>query len=220
MSRTYTLDPKSAAAADNIISRIDQSGKYIGTLTRAELVESRQRTEGVEFSFKSDDGSSADFLTLWTYNANGDALPSLKTLNAMMTVCRARNLTPTAGQVEKWDSGSGQRGRFAATIFPELTNKRIGLLLQREEYEKRDGSIGAKMNIVGCFDADTELTASEILAKKEEPEALARMLAALRDKPMKGRAYQAEPETAGNGSFADDDIPFADPYRGKLSLIV
>jgi hypothetical protein len=208
MSRSYTLDTKAASAADNIVSRIDQTGKYVGTLTRVEIVTSKNETEGVEFSFKSDDGATADFLSLWTYNAKGEALPSLKTLNAMMTVCKAKTLTPTAGQVEKWDSGSGQRGKFPATIFPELTNKRIGLLLQREEYEKRDGSIGAKVNIVGCFDPDTELTASEILARKTEPETLSRMVTALRDKPMKGKQEKREVMAPSGMDDMDDDIPF------------
>lgn len=213
MSRTYTLDTKAATQADNIVSRIDQTGKYVGTLTRVEIVASKQGTEGVEFSFKADDGSSADFLTLWTYNAKGEALPSLKTLNAMMTVVRVKSLTPTSGQVEKWDSTSGQRGKFSATIFPELTGKHIGLLLRREEYEKQDGSIGAKVNIVGCFDPESELTASEILARKTEPETLARMVAALRDKPMKNaRTAHAAPasDTSAGGGFddMDDDIPF------------
>lgn len=211
MSRSYTLDTKAASAADNIVSRIDQSGKYVGTLTRVEIVASKQGTEGVEFSFRSDDGATADFLTLWTYKASGEALPSLKTLNAMMTVVRVKSLTPTQGTVEKWDSGTGQRGKFPATIFPELTGKRIGLLLQREEYEKRDGSVGAKVNIVGCFDPETELTASEILARKTKPETLARMVGALRDKPMKnGRAAHAAPASDTSSGFddMDDDIPF------------
>lgn len=219
MSRSYTLDTKAASAADNIVSRIDQTGKYVGTLTRVEIVASKQGTEGVEFSFKADDGATADFLTLWTYKASGEALPSLKTLNAMMTVVRVKSLTPTQGTVEKWDSGTGQRGKFPATIFPELTGKRIGLLLQREEYEKRDNTIGAKVNIVGCFDPETELTASEILARKTEPETLGRMVAALRDKPMKGAAkHEAAPQSSGD--MPDDDIPFADPYRGLRSLVV
>lgn len=212
-NRSYTLDTKAASAADNIVSRIDQSGKYVGVLTRVEIVASKQGTEGVEFSFRSDDGATADFLTLWTYKASGEALPSLKTLNAMMTVVRVKSLTPTSGQVEKWDSTSGQRGKFSATIFPELTGKRIGLLLQREEYAKRDGSIGAKVNIVGCFDPESELTASEILARKTEPETLARMVAALRDKPMKNartaHAAPASDTSAGDlDAFDDDSIPF------------
>src|SRR5690606_30038956 len=163
---------------------------------------------GVEFSFKADDGSTADFLTLWTYNAKGDALPSLKALNAMMTVARVRNLTPTQGTVEKWDAQAGQRMQMAATIFPELTNKRMGLLLQREEYEKNNGDIGTKVNIVGCFDPETELTASEILAQKTTPETLAKMVAALKDKPLKNRRhYEPAGDQYGPGSI-DDDIPF------------
>ncbi len=209
MSRTYNLDPKAASAADNTISRIDASGKYVGTLTRAEAVVSRQQTEGVEFSFKSDDGQQADFLTLWTYNVKGEALPSLKTLNAVMTICRAKAITPTDGQVEKWDSASHSRQKVAATIFPELTGKRIGLLLQREEYAKSDGSIGAKMNIFGVFDAESELTASEILAKKTQPEVLARMVASLRDKPLNGsKPAPAATQAPGAADLDDDSIPF------------
>lgn len=212
--RTYNLDTKAAAAADNTISRIDTSGKYIGTLTRAEAVVSRQNTDGVEFSFRADDGQQADFLTLWTYNAKGDALPSLKTLNAIMTVCRAKTITPAQGQVEKWDAESHSRQKMAATIFPELTDKRVGLLLQREEYIKSDGSTGAKVNIFGVFDPDTELTASEILAKKTQPEVLARMVAALKDKPLNsGKPQQSATNGNAGGvspSFGDmdDDIPF------------
>lgn len=209
-ARSYNLDPKSATAADNTMSRIEDTGKYIGTLTRAESVLSRQQTEGVEFSFKADDGSTADFLTLWTHNAKGDELPSLKALNAMMTVCRVKSLTPTHGMVEKWDANSRQRTGVDATIFPELTNKRVGLLLQREEYEKNDGSVGSKLNIWGVFDADTELTASEILLRKTAPETLAKMLGALKDKPLKNRSHatQATQQAPAGMDDMDDDIPF------------
>lgn len=211
MSRTYNLDTKQAAAADNTISRIDETGKYTGTLTRAEAVTSKQGTDGVEFSFRADDGSTADFLTLWTHNSDGDELPSLKALNAIMTVLRVKTITPTPGHVERWDSDSRQRVKAAATIFPELTGKRVGLLLQREEYEKRDGSIGSKMNIFGVFDADSELTASEILARKTQPETLSRMVAALRDKPLKhkiGNVSAPAGSPPQSDAFGDDDIPF------------
>lgn len=210
--RTYNLDTQSAKAADNLVSRIDQTGRYVGTLTRAEAVTSRQDTEGVEFSFKTDDGSTADFLTLWTYNAKGDALPSLKALNAMMTVARVRALTPTKGIVEKWDASAGQRMKMDATIFPELTNKRMGLLLQREEYEKNNGEIGTKMNIVGCFDPESELTASEILAQKTTPETLAKMVAALKDKPLKNRRSHASASDQYGGGVHDDLDPDSIPF--------
>lgn len=210
MARTYNLDTKQAAAADNTMSRIDATGKYVGTLTRAEAIESQQGTEGVEFSFRADDGSTADFLTLWTYNRNGDALPSLKTLNAIMTILRVKVITATTGQVERWDRDTRSRVKTAATIFPELTGKRIGLLLQREEYEKANHEIGAKMNIFGVFDADTELTASEILARKTQPETLARMVSTLKDKPLKGGGRAPQPANPPETEFShmDDDIPF------------
>ncbi|MFE8033816.1 hypothetical protein [Thiohalocapsa marina] len=211
MARTYDLNTKQAAAADNTMSRIEETGKYVGTLTRAEAVVSTRNTEGVEFSFRADDGATADFLTLWTYNEAGDELPALKMLNAMMTVLRVKTISPTSGQVEKWDSTAGARIKTAATIFPELTGRRIGLLLQREEYQKRDGSIGSKMNIWAVFDADSELTASEILSRKTQPETLAKMLLTMKDKPLKGGQQYRQPQSAAatqGEAFEDDDVPF------------
>ncbi len=209
MARTYTLDTKAASAADQTVSLIRETGKYIGTITRAEAISSDSGTEGVELSFRSREGATADYLTLWTYNASGEALPSLKALNALMTVCKARAITPTAGLVEKWDPNARARLKVQATIYPELTGKEVGLLLQREEYIKRDSSTGDKLNVFGVFDPITELTASEILAQKTNPETLAKMVAVLRDKPAKAaRPRTAAPAQQGGFHDMDDDIPF------------
>lgn len=213
MTRAYTLDPKAAADADNFMSRLDRTGKYTGTLIRAEAKCSDNKTDGIEFSFRADSGGVSDYLSIWTHNASGEALAGLKTLNAIMTVCRVKAITPTQGLVERWDRFARQREKVSATIFPELTGKRIGLLLQREEYDRNDGGTGVNMRIFAPFDPETELTASEILAKKTNPEVLPRMVAQLKDRPPQRFKSAAPAEAAAtkySGGFddIDQDIPF------------
>lgn len=209
----YQIDTESARAVDQMGNRIKETGKYIGVLTRAEEVKSRNGTLGVEFSYKTDDGMTADYLTLWTKNKDGKELFGLKQLMAIMTCCRVRAITTVRGTVEKYNTAIGLVGVMDAEVFPELTGKRVGLLLQREEYEKADGSIGSKMSIMAPFEADTELTASEVLDKATTPEKLQVMVAGLRDKPLiasGGGATAAQHGTASAAGFADDgdDIPF------------
>ena len=207
----YSIDANAARAADQINSRINETGKYIGVLTRAEEIKSTKGTVGVEFSFKADSGQTADFLSCWTRNTDGKELYGFKQLMAIMACCKVRGITAAQGQVEKYDKASGGMAKMQATIYPELTGKRIGLLLQVEEYAKSDGSVGEKMAIAGAFEADTEFTASEIIDKATKPEKLSRMVAALRDRRLPNGSPMTTPiASAQSGTSADtnDDIPF------------
>lgn len=210
----YSIDANAARAADQINSRINETGKYTGVFTRAEEIKSKKGTVGVEFSFKADGGQTADYLTAWTKNTDGKELYGFKQLMAIMACCKVRNITATPGQVEKYDRDVGAVAKMDATVFPELTGKRIGLLLQVEEYAKTDGSIGEKMAIAGAFEADTEFTASEIMDKAKTPEKLAHMVAALKDRRLSFSTSTAPANNTSpsqSGGFApdlDDDVPF------------
>lgn len=209
MSRSYSLNTDHAKQAEG--NRITETGQYVGKFTRAEAVTSKKQTEGVEFAFESNAGQSADFLTLWTFNADGKELFGLKMLNALMTCLKARAMTATQGFVEKWDRTSGAEQKMPATVYPELMNKPIGLLLQKEEYLKADGKVGYKFNIAGCFEAATGMVASEILDKAPAAEKLAKIALNLKDKPLDTSQHQRVPAgVTGGGSIADmdDDIPF------------
>lgn len=204
--REYNLNPDAARAGDTGGGRIDVSGAYVGIFTRAESVTASKGTEGIELSFKSENEESADFLSLWTHNKDGVEIYGYKVLQAVMTCMKARNIKPTRGAVEKWENG--QKITSQATIYPDLTNKKIGLVLQREEYVKNDGNIGSKMNIVGAFDAESRLTASEILDRKAVPERLDKIISSLKDKVMKPQtAPRTVPAPATEHDF-DDDIPW------------
>lgn len=200
----YTLNAEAAKAADVMNSRLDETGKYVGAFTRAEAVTSKKGATGIDLSFKADDGRTADYLSVWTHGKDGKEIYGFKQLMAIMTCLRIKQLSKADGVVEKYNRDEGKMSKFDAEIFPDLMNKKIGLLLQRESYIKQDGSEGNKLNIAGVFDAETEFTASEILNKQTTPELLTKMVGALKDKPGKQLATVA---TASDAS-GDDDFPF------------
>ena len=88
---TYALDAELARQADQPKTRIDASGEYIGTFTKAEKVISNGGTEGIDFSFESDDGATADYLTLWTIKADTSKTFGYGLLMALMTCLKVRN---------------------------------------------------------------------------------------------------------------------------------
>lgn len=208
--RNYALNTEAAKQAENIGLRITESGKYVGAIVTAEAITSQKGTEGVELSFKSDTGQSADYLSMWTHDKDGKELYSFKMLNAIMTCAQVKTLTPTKGKVEKYEGGS--KKIVDATVFPELAGKRIGLLLQKAEYQKNDGSIGTKMELFVPFDASTGRTAKEILDRVPTGEALARLTLQCKDKPLKANrpaaASYSNAPTSSDAGFSDDDIPF------------
>lgn len=209
MARDYNLNPDAARDADSGGGRIDQSGAYIGKFTKAEAITSPKGTEGIEFSFEADGGATADFLTFWTHNKDGEEIFGFKALSALMTCLKARSIKPANGMVEKWNKSSGQKEKHQATIYPDLMNKRIGLVLQREEYTKENGQTGYKMNIYSSYEADTLLTASEILDKASKPERLDKIIATLRDKTQKQQSGNNHQTPSSNfDDFKDDDIPW------------
>lgn len=211
----YTLDVTAAKKADTIGAYISETGKYVGTFIRAEkLVSQNKGTHGIGFTFKADDGRETRF-DIWTMKTDGEKLTGMNQVNALMACLQLRGLKESNQRVKKWDNDAGREEVMDAPCFADLMNKKIGLLLRSEEYEKmkdghKTGETGWRMNLFACFQADTELMASEILDRKTKPEQLEKVLGMLADKPLKktpGRAPSA-PVSAGGPSF-DDDIPFA-----------
>jgi hypothetical protein len=207
----YALNTQAAKEADQKGGSINETGKYAGTFTRAENVKSKGGTLGVEFSFRSDDGKSADYLTLWTKNAEGKELYGFKTLMAIMTCLKVKNIAPVMRSIEKYSHDAQAKQTVQAEVFPDLMNKPIGLLIQMEEYENKDKTATKwKPSIYAPFQKDGSFTASEILNKAVKAETMEKMLAALHDRPLRGKAAQAAPVTPAPSSFDDfdDDIPF------------
>jgi hypothetical protein len=206
----YALNAQAAKEADQKGGSVNETGKYTGMFTRAENVKSTKGTLGVEFSFKSDDGKNADYLTLWTKNAAGDELQGYKTLMAIMTVLKVKSITPVMQVIEKYNHIDKAKEQVRVEVFPELMNKAIGLLIQMEEYENKEKTTTKwKPSIYAPFQKGDGFTASEILNKATKAETMEKMLAALHDRPLRGKPGQSA-HVAAPASFSDfdDDIPF------------
>ena len=204
----YQLDTKAAKQADQLFARIEEKGKYMGVITRAESIQSKKGTKGVGISFKTDTGSTADYLDFWTINNEGKQLAGYNLLMAIMTCLRVKGLTATTGEIEKYDRDTQSRVKVQADLFKELMGKPIGFLIHMEEYAKTDGSTAWKPAITAPFD-NAGFTASEILAQAQNPETLDKMFFALRDRPLKNTP-SAPVQSKHPTSFDDleDSIPF------------
>jgi hypothetical protein len=218
---SYALDTKIAKSADALSASIRETGKYIGTITRAEAIKSTNGTTGLGLSFKADDGATADYLDLWTHRSNGEALSSLKTVNALLACAKLRSINQGPIHFEKWNKDAKQREKVQGTGYPELMGKRIGFLLRKELETDQHGEDRERVGIFAIFQADTELTATEVLDQKTKPERLSKMFDALMARPVNDKRKSAQNRPAQHGAPAgrpapagtgfddmDDDIPF------------
>lgn len=209
-----TLNPNSAKQADVISQAIKESGKYIGTITRAEKLVSKKGTPGLGLSFKTDAGESADYLDLYIGETDGKPWGSTNTVNAILCCIGLREATDGKVKIDRYNKESKTREQVVVDGYPEIQGKRIGLLLQKEltEYE---GKQQEKLLIYGVFAAETEMTSSEILARATKPEKLEKMVQSLMARPVKdSRTHAAsapsQNEPTNGGGFADFDagLPF------------
>lgn len=213
----YSLNTTAARQADERSGRIAEIGKYVGIFTRAEDIASPKGTRGIDFAFETHDKQSANF-TLWTYNKENKEIYGFKQLQALMACLRVRDMAPKKAVVRKWDRHSQGMVDIDGMIFDALMNKPIGILFETEEYQKFENNVptdvGTKVVPAYFFDAQSEMTASEILDKKVQPVQLAKLVQTLRHRPLRRSAAgaSAADAPAGGGGFADGDIPFTAAY--------
>ena len=214
----YALDTQAARKADQLSGAITESGKYTGTLIRAESVKSQKGTVGIEFTFKSDDGQIADYLQLWTQNGDGEVLSGRNGIMALMTCLKIKSIKQVSITDDKWDDIAKIRVPQTVPGYQDLMNKPIGIVLQKELYTNSQGADKEKMSIINWFDTETERTAGEILDQVNTPAQLPKIIEWLMKKPFKdGRKKHVTPSapTKQSGGYTpppiddlSDDIPF------------
>ena len=170
----FTLNTESAKQAD-AGGRIEHTGKYVGVIKSMEFVTAKSGAQGFEISFESD-AKEYTTVTIWTVSKDGQSLSGTHKINALLTCCSVRSLTPTEQALEKYDFDLKQKVKRLCTVAPEIAGKRIGLLLQRENYTNSQGQQRHQMNFFAAFSAESELMAKEILDRKTTPELLPKAL--------------------------------------------
>lgn len=212
----YQLDPAAAKAAESTGSRIAEKGKYKGKFTRAQhIVSENTGTLGIDFDFVAEGGQKGRF-AIYTQRADGTQVYGFKQLSAIMACLALRGLAePKDTPAKVYDFDQQREVDVVVPQFTDLLGKPIGLLFTMEEYKPGKW----RPNLAGAFQASTELVASEILDRKTQPLQLAKMVQALRDKPLRTGGGSLEDgnraAAAAGASALDDDIPFAQAFGRK-----
>jgi hypothetical protein len=183
--KQFGFNPDSAKQADSSL-RIEEAGKYVGVIKHMEFITAKSGTTGFEIEFETDNKESASF-SIWTEKKDGTPLGGVHKINALLACAGARGLTPTNAQLEKYDFDAKERVMKNCIVAPEVAGKRIGFLLQRENYQNDSGEWKYQMNFFSCFNAQSELMAKEIIDRKTSPEALPKSIASLMSNPITTR---------------------------------
>jgi len=195
---SYEFDEESAGKADNFVGRIDKSDAYIGQFVSVNAMKAKSGTHGIHFEFKTE-GDGFAGLDIYTKKEDGSVVNmGMNLLNAIQAVLGLRGLKSRLGKFEGFVEG--KRQEIEGEIFPDLMNRDIGVVLQKELYTKNDGSDGYRINLVGVFHPTSRLTASEIKERVTKPEKLAKLMSNLKTKD--SRVKQVEPSQPAVGADA------------------
>lgn len=196
MTEQYGMNEEAAAEADNNFIRLSRTGGYTGQITMAKKVTSLKGTEGIEMSFKSDEGAEASFLTLWTINNKGEQIYGFKQLSALMACMRLKDVRGQQAEIDVYDYDSKMDKKVSAFVFPGLMNAPVGLVLQNEEYLNNSGQLKNRMIIHSFFEASSRKTAKEVL-NNSEAKTLDMILGSLQDKKLPANSGAQQQQSDG-----------------------
>jgi hypothetical protein len=204
---TYNLDAaKAKEGSGRVSNRINETGAYVGVIAVAKDVTAGTGSKGIELSFKTPEGLEASYLRLWTQNKDSEPIFGEKQLHALMTCLKVKTISAVERVITEFDPDLKKDVQKPAMVYLELMNKPVGIVLQLEEYENRNGEIKEKMSYFTSFEASTRKLAAEILDQKPA-ELLDKILKGLKDKRMKHKAAANTEAPAATADF-DDEIPF------------
>lgn len=214
------LKADDARQGDAVSNIIRDSGEYIGIITRAEKLISKNMVEGVGLSIRTDDGASANYLDLYTIKPDGTKLRGYHLVQALLCCTRVKNADEGRISFEKWDSNERRLVPVQSDGYPSLMGKRVGVFLQRElQTHSITGEDVERLNLIGFFEATSHLTATEILDGKTKAERIEKYRKIITATPLrdarKGAGQKQQPkqksstptESSIDQGF-DDDIPF------------
>lgn len=211
-----SLNRNDAIAGSGGSARIDALGKYKGTITLAKVYEVKSGAVFVQINFESDNGQTAR-LSMCTKSKEGKDTFGFKQLQAIMACVKVKGLTAVEKEIEDYDFEQGKMAKVMRHVYPELMGKKIGFILYRHDQAK-DGKDFFTMEISAPFQYDTELTASEIMDQKVNPEQLPKVLANTKNKTTAAKSHDSDPYSAyaatasmqrpAGNDFEDSDLPF------------
>lgn len=208
----YSLNPDLAREGSGRVGgRIQETGKYEGVIEWARELTFPSGAMAIEVKFISKDDENTTF-KLWM-NSKEPGKPSfgMKQLMALMTCVKVRQIQQVNDSVEVWSRDAGGMAPEPSIVFPELANKPVGLILQKE-HDEYDGKPKYQMNLYAPFSIETQQTAKEILDGRNEIGGVDKLAESVKDKYKNNvkqiASSQPTQSTAPASDDFDDDIPF------------
>ena len=214
----FKINTQQARAYDQRGGYINEAGKYTGIIKAAvwHIGESpKGRSENVKLVFESDSKQKATFFINTSYQNGIPNDGGIQTINALLVCLRERDSgDPTPATINEYNPDSKQDEQVQRECFTKLHNKRIGIVVQMEW---QDGQDKPQPRLYSLFEAATELTASEVLDQKTQPEKLGKIMAYIAEKPLHDKRktqsvpQAPQPRATQPATPADDissDIPF------------
>ena len=175
-------------------ARIDTSGMYLGKLTTVYAITASTGTKGLQLEFKDNAGASAE-IKLYHTKADRTRTQGYDQIQALLRLLGLTKLKGVAGVARQYVNGAWDE-EAAATVYPDLCNKPIGVVLRKRLYDGKKGD-GFSFDLEHFFDAATGQTGSERAAGKPAAK-IAQALLTLKDKD------ERRPRQTVPASVADD----------------
>lgn len=165
---SYTTNVEDAKQGSGFESnRITEPGLYFGTITQAEYITSSSSpSTGIQLNFKSDDGKTANYLSLWTHGKDGAPTYGHKQLSALLVCLGLKDIQPIDGMATHWDSATKSEIQEPAILYPGMCNRPVGLILQKELYTDRNGQDKDRLLFFAPVKHGTQQTAAEAIENK------------------------------------------------------
>lgn len=215
--RDDTLIADTTSKPSNVETIIETTGEYVGVFIQAKQRVAKTGSKGIEFTFKSNEGGIARYLTLWLERTNGERIPYFYgLLSGLMACFKLRQIETVEAVSDEWDSSVGARVPTKIDSFSELLDRQVGVLLEREE-RVWEGRAHVSLRIVEFFDPVTRQTPPEIIAGDGATGRLTGLISGLTDRIQRTATptIAAPSNTASIArqvvkydQFAEDDIPF------------
>lgn len=212
MITSFTTSRENAAKTD-ATPTIRDSGKYVCTIIEADTYERHSDRGDFQLvrlmleSTPDKQRATVEFIV-----SGGKSDWSKNCFDALCVCAGAENPVFSQANIK-----AHRRGIFDQETTPgfrsrTLEGKKVGVVLQKviRDYRGNDGQMHESydMQVYKSFNADTELTASEIVAGATEPKKLARAVASLKDRDLRTAQQTPAPAASAAGMEAADYNPF------------
>ncbi|RPD89369.1 hypothetical protein EGK74_03880, partial [Neisseria weixii] len=174
----FKLNKQEAIAYDQRGGYINQAGKYKTTIESAvwHIGQNQNgRSENIRLTVTTEQKQKATFFINTSY-ANGIANEGgIRLVNAVLACLRLHGSgDPTPASVKEYNPDTKQEEVVIRDCFTALHGRQLGIVVQMVHEDGRDNP---NPTIYSVFEANTELTASEIMRAETEPKQLSKVLA-------------------------------------------